>query len=105
MLQSFGKAYLEPQELDERIKRKERQYAQVLVDGIVSMRGKEFRKFHRSMLNRMGYRFWSIRVLRPLFLSICDVVLNPKWAAMAFVHALTPRLRRSSSQEKVGGSR
>ncbi len=88
MLRDFGRDFLEPGEFQKSLRDQERAYAQLLVDGMVALRGKEFRTFHRDMVRRMGYKFWSVRVWWFLFLSLCDVAFNPKWAVSAFVHGL-----------------
>jgi len=88
MLREFGRGFLEPNEYQETLRRKEREYSQLLVDSMVALRGREFCKFHGSMLKRMGYRFWLARAWGPVFLSICDVVFNPKKALSLFVRGL-----------------
>ncbi len=88
MMREFGRDCLDPSEYRESLRGKERAYAQLLVDGMVEMRGREFYSFHGSMLRRMGYRFWSTRVWWLLFLSVCDVAFNPKWAVSSFVRGL-----------------
>jgi hypothetical protein len=88
MIREFGREFLEPREYQESLRRKERAYAQLLVDSMVALRGREYWKFHGTMLQRMGYRFWSARVWWPLFLSVCDVVFNPKNAVSSFVRGL-----------------
>jgi glycosyltransferase involved in cell wall biosynthesis len=93
MQREFGRAFLEPEEYREHLYRRERAYCALLVDGMVALRGREFWKFHRGMLKRMGYTLKSARVWWFLFLSLCDIVLNPKRGLSLFVHSLWRRLR------------
>jgi len=88
MLREFGHGFLEPAEYRNRLRLKERAYAQLLVDGMVGLRGREFCRFHGSMLKRMGYSLKSLRAGWLLFLGVCDVVLNPKRAVWLFRHGL-----------------
>ena len=88
MLHEFGRGFLESGEYRDHLRWKERTYAQLLVDGMVALRGREFCKFHGSMLKRMGYTFKSSRVWWLLFLGLCDVVFNPKRGLWLFRQGL-----------------
>ncbi len=77
MLREYGRRFLEPQEYRVHLKLKERTYAQLLVDGMVAMRGKPFWEFHGAMLKRLGYTFRRARVWWLFFVGLSDVLLNP----------------------------
>jgi glycosyltransferase involved in cell wall biosynthesis len=78
MLRDFGRRFLEPEEYRIQLKWKERLYAQLLVDGLVGLRGGRFWEFHRGMLKRMGYTLRSPRTWWWFFVGMCDILLNPK---------------------------
>jgi hypothetical protein len=78
MLRDFGRRFLEPEECRVQLKLKERAYAYLLVHGMVGLRGKAFWEFHGAMLKRMGYTFRSMRTWWWFFVSLCDILLNPK---------------------------
>jgi len=88
MLREFGDRFLEPKEYQAHLKWKERTYAQLLVDGLVALRGKQFWEFHGAMLKRMGYRFKSTRTWWLFFVGLCDVLLNPKRGFRLFYDGL-----------------
>jgi glycosyltransferase involved in cell wall biosynthesis len=88
MLREFGSSFLDREEYRAALRRKERAYAQVLVDGVAGLRGRSFWQFHRSMLSRMGYRFASPRVWWLLFISVCNIALNPKRGLRLLYHGL-----------------
>lgn len=100
MVREFGQSALTPEEYRGRLKTKERAYAQLLTDGAVLLRSTSFWKFHNSMLKRMGYRLKSRRAIWLLFLSMCDVFLNPKNTLSQFVRAV----RRYARQKAAGES-
>ena len=99
MLREFGLVCLGPSEFQEQLRRKERAYAQVLVNGLVALRRWEFWSFHRTMLRRMRYRFGSVRVWWMLFLALCNVVLNPKNGLAVFARSLRREVRRWTGRE------
>ena len=78
MLHEFGHAFLEPGEYNTQLAKKERIYAHLLVAGLVGRGGREFWKFHKDMLKRMGYTFKSPRAWWRFFVAMCGLVLNPK---------------------------
>lgn len=88
MLREFGDRFLEPKEYQAHLKWKERTYAQLLVDGLVALRGKQFWEFHGAMLKRMGYTFTSRRTWWLVFVGLCDVLLNPKRGFRLFYDGL-----------------
>jgi glycosyltransferase involved in cell wall biosynthesis len=78
LLREFGRRFLDREEYHVQLKREERRYAQLLVDGMFALRGKSFWEFHGAMRKRMGYTFRSARTWWLFFVSLCDVLLNPK---------------------------
>lgn len=88
MLRNFGRNFLSPSEYRDLLRWKERIYAQLLVEGIIGLKGKEFRRFHATMLNKMGYRLRTAWELWLLFGAICGVVFNPMWAALTVARGL-----------------
>jgi glycosyltransferase involved in cell wall biosynthesis len=94
MLRGFGCEYLEPGEYRERLQSMERCYAKILLDGMVALRGREFCRFHGTMLKRMGYTLKSLWVWRLFFSALCDILLNPKRGLSLFVHGLLGRRPR-----------
>lgn len=91
MLRDFGREYLTDTEYQAQLDRKERAYAQVLMDGAVSLKGNEFWAFHRDMLQRMDYTSASSRAWRGFLWSLSNVVFNPKRTVSLFVHGLKNR--------------
>jgi glycosyltransferase involved in cell wall biosynthesis len=101
MLREFGGAFLESDEYRKQLKQKERAYCQLLVDGMVALRGREFWRFHAAMLGRMGYTFRSVRVWWLFLLGVCDILFNPKRGLELFVRGLrrlVQKLRAGSLQ-------
>jgi len=92
MQREFGHLFLQPHEYRYLLRRNERVYSKLLVEGMVELRGREFWRFHGAMLKRMRYRFYSARVWGLLILGLSDVVLNPKWALSTFVRSLWRKL-------------
>lgn len=88
MQRDFGRDFLNPDEYREHLQRRERAYCQLIVDGIVGLRSREFWELHGAMLRRIGYKLTSAHVLWLLFLGLCDKLLNPKWTLMLFVRSL-----------------
>lgn len=88
LLREFGRRFLEPEEYQVQLKRKERTYAYLLVDGMVALRGKSFWEFHEAMRKRMGYTFKSARTWWLFFAGLGDVLLNPKRTWRSFYDGL-----------------
>ena len=88
MLRDFGHDFLTPDEHRTELQWRERAYFQTLADGVAELRGKEFWKFHRSMLKRMGYSFKSAHVWRLFLGGATDIVLNPKRTVTLFIDSL-----------------
>jgi glycosyltransferase involved in cell wall biosynthesis len=88
LLREFGQRFLEPEEYQVQLKRKERTYAHLLVDAMVALRGKSFWEFHEAMRKRMGYTFKSWRTWWLFFVGLCDVLLNPKRSWRLFYDGL-----------------
>lgn len=80
MLRWIGSSFLKPEEYEAQLRKKERSYADVLVNGAISLRGREFWKFHAGMLKQLGYRFKSIHVWRLLLVGLGDALFSPKSA-------------------------
>jgi glycosyltransferase involved in cell wall biosynthesis len=78
LLRELGRRFLDPEEYQVQLERKEGTYAHLLVDGMVALRGKSFWEFHGPMRKRMGYTFKSTRTWWLFFVGLCDVLLNPK---------------------------
>jgi glycosyltransferase involved in cell wall biosynthesis len=80
MLRELGRNYLNPFEYEEQLRKKERIYADVLVNRAICLRGKDFWNFHRGMLKRMGYSLKSPGVWRLLLLGLGTSLFSPKSA-------------------------
>jgi len=80
MLRAFGRKYLSPVEYEQQLQKKERIYADVLVNRAICLRGKDFWNFHRGMLGRMGYSLKSPHVWRLLLLGLGTSLFSPKSA-------------------------
>jgi glycosyltransferase involved in cell wall biosynthesis len=80
MLHGFGSNYLDSAEFTEQLQRKERIYANLLVNRVISLRGKEFWNFHLPMLKRMGYSLKSPRIWRLLLLGLNHSLFSPESA-------------------------
>jgi glycosyltransferase involved in cell wall biosynthesis len=93
MQREFGHDFLTPDEDRAQMQWRERAYFQTLADGVVELKGREFWKFHRAMLKRMGYSFRSAHVWRLLLGGVGDIVLNPKRTVTLFIDSLR-RLRK-----------
>lgn len=80
MLRGLGRNYLNAAEYEEQLRKKERIYADVLVNRAICLRGRDFWDFHRAMLKRMGYSLKSPRVWRLLLLGLATSLFSPKSA-------------------------
>jgi glycosyltransferase involved in cell wall biosynthesis len=97
MQRDFGHDFLTPEEYRAQLWWRERAYFQTLADGLLELRGKEFWKFHKSMLKRMGYSFRSAHFLQLFLGEVADIVLNPKRSVTLFIHSL----RRQQKQRRA----
>ena len=80
MLRGLGRNYLNAAEYEEQLRKKERIYADLLVNRAICLRGRDFWYFHRGMIKRMGYSLKSPRVLRLLLLGLATSLFSPKSA-------------------------
>jgi glycosyltransferase involved in cell wall biosynthesis len=80
MLREIGQSFLKPVEYEEQLRKKERLYADVLVNRAICLRGRDFWSFHAGMLRRMGYSFGSARVSWFLLLGLKAGLFSPKSA-------------------------
>jgi glycosyltransferase involved in cell wall biosynthesis len=80
MLRAFGRKYLNPLEYEEQLRKKERIYADVLVNRAICLRGRDFWNFHRGMLKRLGYKLQSPHVWGLLLLGLGTSLVSPKSA-------------------------
>jgi len=100
MQREFGHDFLTPEEYHDQWWWRERAYFQTLADGLLELRGKEFWKFHKSMLKRMGYSFRSAHVLRLLLGQVADIVLNPKRTVALVFHSLRRQQKESRARRR-----
>jgi len=98
MQREFGHDFLAPDEYREQMRWRERAYFQALADGLVELYGKEFWKFHSSMLKRIGYSFRSAHAWRLMLGGVTDIVLNPKRTFTLFVDSLRRRRKARRAQ-------
>lgn len=101
MLRSFGRKFLDDAEYRQRLKWAERAYAQLIIDGVMALRGNSFLEFHGLMLKRMGYTASSGRLWWCAVLGVLDVLLNPKRGLRLFSDGL--RRRRALRGNSVAG--
>jgi hypothetical protein len=80
MLRGLGRNFLNAVEYEEQLRKKERLYADVLVNRAVCLRGRDFWNFHRGMLKRMDYSLKSPGVWRLLLLALGTSLFSPKSA-------------------------
>jgi glycosyltransferase involved in cell wall biosynthesis len=80
MLREIGHKFLSPAEYEQQLRKKERLYADVLVNRAICLRGKNFWDFHRGMLKRMGYSLKSPHVWRLLISGLGTSLFSPKSA-------------------------
>ena len=80
MLRGFGRDYLNSSEYGDQLEQQERIYADLLVNRAISLRGRDFWKFHLDMLKRMGYSLKLPRVWRLLLLGLNASLFSPKSA-------------------------
>ena len=53
-------------------------YYGVLAKSILTIRGPEFGNYHRTRLKELGFKFYSVRLVKALLSQLLDLVLNPK---------------------------
>lgn len=80
MLRWIGSSFLKPYEYEDQLRKKERLYANVLVNGAISLRGRDFWRFHQGMLKQLGYSLRSPSVWHSLYLGLIDSIFSPKSA-------------------------
>lgn len=78
MLGWIGSSFLKPDEYNDQVRKKERLYADVLVNGVIALKGRDFWRFHEGMLKQLGYSFKSPHVWHCLFLGLIDSIFSPK---------------------------
>jgi glycosyltransferase involved in cell wall biosynthesis len=80
MLRGFGRKFLNPTEFDQQLEKRERLYADVLVNRAICLRPKNFWDFHRGMLKGMGYSLKTPHAWRLLLLGLGTSLFDPKTA-------------------------
>ena len=80
MLRAFGRHFLDSEEYEQQLQRKERIYADLLVDRAISLKEKAYWEFHGSMLKRMGYSFNSPGTKRHLVLGLSHALFSQESA-------------------------
>lgn len=68
----YGPVYLSEEEYEERLEQRLENYHRFLAQGVLELKGKEFRDFHRNELERLGYPLSTARLVKALFLELLD---------------------------------
>lgn len=77
-LRQYGPSFLSDDEFKTRFRDASSGYLDTIATGLVNLKGREFWKYHKSVLEEANCRFWRIRLLSALLLKIADLILNPK---------------------------
>jgi hypothetical protein len=75
---TYGPLYLKPEEMDGRIQTLMDQYYSYLGLSTLNFRDKNFWAYHKGRLEQLGYPMSRLRLVKALFWSLLNLVLNPK---------------------------
>jgi glycosyltransferase involved in cell wall biosynthesis len=73
----YGQTYLTPEEYDRCLKRSFDQYYRCQGHELFRLREKSFWKYHRTMMEELGFSFSSLLLLKGAMLRVADVLLEP----------------------------
>jgi glycosyltransferase involved in cell wall biosynthesis len=74
----YGPRFLSDREAQQHLGRVTDFYGQFLAKSLFQFKGKDFWDFQRRGLRVAGADFWSIGLLRYVFLELLDIIFNPK---------------------------
>jgi glycosyltransferase involved in cell wall biosynthesis len=96
-LSKYGLIYLSKSELEQCTRHCWERYYAFLASKVFHNKDKDFWKFQRSALKRLGYRLSVSKVARAVLVDLCDVALNPlntsNRIARKVTHLLENRIR------------
>ena len=91
MFRTYGPKYLAPHAYEQRRRRELKSYYRFLARTLVFERNREFWRFHRAGLERMGYRFNHMLLARGFWWLFAEYVFNPKRTAGRIVRYFRDR--------------
>jgi glycosyltransferase involved in cell wall biosynthesis len=98
-LMQFGPACLDKKELEDRLEVRLTEYYQVLAEGLLQMRGKEYFEFHKKWLRTLGIPLNWNKLLRGFCMAGWNGVSHPGAAIKSLTRwwSKVPALKRASS--------
>jgi hypothetical protein len=88
-LRTYGPLYLEPGELERRVKELMNKYYGFLALSAVHFRDKRFWTYHRARLKDIGQPLDGIRLAKAVSAKVLDLLLNPRETSQKFLRRLT----------------
>lgn len=80
-LLDYGPSYLTPAELERRREELLDDFYELVAAGVVNLRNREFWRYQKSAIERLGYPLVGLRLARAVAGKILDLFLNPKQTA------------------------
>jgi glycosyltransferase involved in cell wall biosynthesis len=77
-LLEYGPIFLTPHEFSNRLEEVLEDYYNFLAVSAFNFRNTEFWNYHKGTLKELGYRFYSIRLAKSIFMKFLDLLFNPK---------------------------
>jgi glycosyltransferase involved in cell wall biosynthesis len=98
-LLQFGPAFLDKEELEDRLEIRLAEYYQVLAEGLLQMRGKEYLEFHKKWLRTLGIPLDWKRLLPGFLMAGWSGISHPRAALQSLTRwwSKAPMLKSASS--------
>ena len=88
-LHTYGSLFLEPEELEKRVKELMNKYYEFLAKSAVHFRDKRFWTYHRARLKDVGQPLDGIRLGKAVSAKVLDLLLNPRKTSQRFLRRPT----------------
>jgi len=88
-LHTYGSLFLEPEELEKRVKGLMNKYYEFLAQSAVHFRDKRFWTYHRARLKDVGQPLDGLRLATAVSAKVLDLLLNPRNTSQKFLRRLT----------------
>jgi glycosyltransferase involved in cell wall biosynthesis len=76
-LVQFGPSCLNPEELEQRMKSRTKEYYQILAEGLLQLRGRGYWEFHKTWLRKLGIPLSWPRLIQGLVMAFFGAISHP----------------------------
>jgi hypothetical protein len=89
VLSKYGRAYLNEDEYSQQLKVWWKRYYRFLGSRVFRNKEKEFWKYHRKELGRLGYSMSTVKIAQAVLMELMELLFNPLLTSQRLFRKLT----------------